>query len=720
MEAESLPNHLKLLGRSRLPDQGGFLLLPSRMDIVELAAFMGLLRGREVVLLIEEEGVFSAAMQQHLEREDVRAMAFSTARLDAQGLRATLQREVREGRVVIFIPGLGHAPAASSVCFSSELGLALAACELPMVPLMVQRNAEVALGLGPVQGAVMVLGELLKRPSWPQVQESLLALGREAFEQHPILEQSLGWLILQGLKRHGAQRIIDGKEQNELRFDALLGVAAALAVQLRRETRKKRVAVVLPPGIAGFIANMAVVLAGKVPVNLNFTASLAGIEHAIEAADVDRFITADAFVRKAQHFPWPPSRQQILLERLIPSLKNKATMWGLAARLLPTPLLAMLLGVRRSGGRGEATLLFTSGSSGTPKGVVMSHRNLVANVIQFGSRLALGQQDSVLACLPLFHSFGCTVTLWYPAICGIGVVTYPSPMEARKLAELIEKHHVSLMISTPTFLRGYLRGVNREALTSVKFCVTGAEKLPASVAEAFTSKFGRQVLEGYGLTETSPVSNLNLPTTTPAATEVRDLPHLPCQRAGSVGLPVPGIALRICHPQTRKPQPLDESGVICFKGPNVFEGYLDDQKRTAAVKDEEDWFWTGDVGRLDADGFLHIEGRLSRFSKIAGEMVPHEAVEDALLRALDLQGESVRRLAVVGIPDVDKGEALVLLMACPERQQDMLQLRYELLERGVPALWIPKRMIRVPDIPVLSSGKLDAQACEKLALTHLH
>lgn len=716
MSAESLPNHLKLLGRNRLPTQGGMLLLPCRMDITELSAVMGLLSSREVVLLIEQEGVFSAAMREHLEREEVKAMAFSLAQFDAEGLRATLAREVREGRVVIFIPSLALAPAAAP-SVGGDLLKALVSTGVPLLPIWVQRQADLALGLFSGQGGWIVLGELLQRPTLPQVQESLLQLGREAFECHPALGMSLGWLIVQGLKRFGSQRIIDGKEQSELTYDRVLAVAIALSRQLRQETRKKRVAVVLPPGISGFIANLAVVLAGKVPVNLNFTASLSAIEYAIEAADVDRFITADAFVRKLQQFPWPPSRRQILLERVIPRLKARATAWGLIARLLPASLLALMLGLRRQGGQQEATLLFTSGSSGTPKGVVMSHRNLVANVIQFGSRLALGPQDSVMACLPLFHSFGCTVTLWYPAICGIGVVTFPSPMESRKLAELIEKHLVTLMISTPTFLRGFLRGVNREALASVKFCVTGAEKLPASVAEAFTARFGKPVLEGYGLTETSPVSNLNLPLPTASATAQRELPLLPCQRAGSVGLMVPGLALRICNPTTRKPQSLDQSGVICFQGANVFERYLNDDKRTAAVKDEQGWFWTGDVGRLDADGFLFIEGRLSRFSKIAGEMVPHEAVEDALLRALQLQGESIRKLAVVGIPDAERGEALVLLMACPERQQDMLQLRYELLERGVPALWIPKRMLRVPEIPILSSGKLDAQACEKLAAT---
>jgi len=486
---------------------------------------------------------------------------------------------------------------------------------------------------------------------------------------------------------------------------------------IQSETKKQRVGIVLPPGIGGLIANIAVLLAGKVPVNLNFTAARSAIEHAIKAGDMDRFITADIFVRKVQGFPWPPSKQLILVERVLPKLKVKIGLWLVLSKVLPATLLALMLGVSKKGGHKEAVLLFTSGSSGHPKGVVLSHRNMVANVIQFGSRLGMKPGDSILGSLPLFHSFGCTVTLWYPIIAGVDLITYPSPLEIKKLAELIEKHRISVMISTPTFLRGYLRGVNKETLTSIKLCVTGAEKLPVTVSDAFEAKFGKRVYEGYGLTETSPVSNVNLPNPLPLGDEAAGYVWLPSHRQGSVGQMVPGLAVRITHPENFQPQSIHSSGMIWFKGANIFEGYLNDAKRTSEVKDQAGWFRTGDIGRMDMDGFLYIEGRLSRFSKIAGEMVPHETVEDSLVKAMGLENESSRKIAIVGVPDPDKGEALILLTAIPggPEHQEILDLRYRLLEKGIPPLWIPKKMVRVADIPILSSGKLDVQSCEKIA-----
>jgi acyl-[acyl-carrier-protein]-phospholipid O-acyltransferase/long-chain-fatty-acid--[acyl-carrier-protein] ligase len=309
------------------------------------------------------------------------------------------------------------------------------------------------------------------------------------------------------------------------------------------------------------------------------------------------------------------------------------------------------------------------------------------------------------------------VTLWYPIIGGVNLVTYPSPVETKKLAELIEKHRISLMIATPTFLRGYLRGVNKEALTSIKLCVTGAEKLPTTVSDAFETKFGKRVYEGYGLTETSPVSNVNLPNPKPLGEESAGYVWIPSHRQGSVGQMVPGLSVRITHPETFEPQPIHSSGMIWFKGANIFEGYLHDEKRTSEVKNKDGWFRTGDIGRVDMDGFLYIEGRLSRFSKIAGEMVPHETVEEALVKAMGLENEASRKIAIVGVPDPDKGEALILLTAIPggPEQQEILDLRYRLLEKGMPPLWIPKKMVRVADIPILSSGKLDVQSCEKIA-----
>jgi acyl-[acyl-carrier-protein]-phospholipid O-acyltransferase/long-chain-fatty-acid--[acyl-carrier-protein] ligase len=298
----------------------------------------------------------------------------------------------------------------------------------------------------------------------------------------------------------------------------------------------------------------------------------------------------------------------------------------------------------------------------------------------------------------------------------LNVVFYPSPLETKKLAELVQQHKITVLLATPTFLRGYLRGVNREQLASLKIVVTGAEKLPKALSESFETRFGKRVLEGYGLTETSPVSNVNLPD--PEIAEEDSLLHVtPGFRLGSVGQLLPGMAIRMTNADTNEPQSITQPGIIWFKGANVFTGYLNDPKRSGEVLDSEGWFRTGDVGRVDQDGFLYIEGRLSRFSKIAGEMVPHETVEEAMVRALGLENESTRRVVVVGVPDIDRGEALVLLTTLPgaHESQEIVSLRHRLLERGVPPLWIPKKMIRVTDIPLLASGKLDVKGCEKIA-----
>ncbi|MBV6499689.1 MAG: Bifunctional protein Aas [Prosthecobacter sp.] len=718
----SLKN-LKLIGQENLPSGQGFLILPSQLSYDDVLRLEVVLEGRDLTYLVEEGAALHPLLKSHLEKETVRALAIVPDATDDTGLRNAVGGEVSAGRIVIYLPAQAAVINSPMTTVPGTKLEFLLKAGVPVLPLYMQRSMEVALDVeapyDPSAG-VMVFGRILKpaAATLAAYQESLLLLAEQAFSAHPALGMNLAYALLLGLKKHGSRnKVIDGKDGHEMRYDKVLAIAVALAAHLRKETRKQRVGIVLPPGIGGLIANVAVLLAGKIPVNINFTAGRPAIEYAIKAADIDRFLTADIFVRKAQQFPWPPSRQLILIERLLPRMKPAIATWLVLSKILPALLLALILGVPRRGGSGEALLLFTSGSSGNPKGVVLSHRNLIANVIQFGSRLGLTRSDSILGSLPLFHSFGCTVTLWYPVIAGVDLVTYPSPLETKKLGELIEKHRISLMIATPTFLRGYLRGVNREALASIKLCVTGAEKLPATVAEAFEVKFGKRVFEGYGLTETSPVSNVNLPNPLPLGEESAGYVWLPSHRQGSVGQMVPGLAIRITHPETYSPQSIHSSGMIWFKGANIFEGYLGDEQRTKEVKDSQGWFRTGDIGRVDMDGFLYIEGRLSRFSKIGGEMVPHETVEDALVKTLGLENETARRIAIVGVPDPDKGEALVLLTAMPggPEHQEILDLRYRLLERGMPPLWIPKKMIRVSEIPILSSGKLDVQACEKVA-----
>jgi len=713
--------HLTVIHQENIAHRGGCLLLPSQLDASDLAYLLALLADRQPLCLLQTDAPPAQDVLDLVAAQGLETLTFSTEPSSASTLSATLTPPIQAGQCVIHLPACTATLNATVTTVPSATLEVLLSARVPTQPLYVHhpRDTQLSIAAAPPAGtALFAFGPLLPAEalSLPAYLESLFLLATTCFSQSPTLDISLPYALIKGFKKHGAKtEILDGKDERSLPFGKVFAAAIALSQVIKKETQKARVCIVLPPGIGGLIANVAVLLAGKIPVNLNFTASHASILSAMKQSEADRYLSADIFVRKMQAFPWPPSRQLILIERLLPTLKPQITKWFLLSKILPASLLASLLGVAKKGGDREAILLFTSGSSGDPKGVVLTHRNVIANVTQFGSRLNLRSHDAVLGCLPLFHSFGCTVTLWYPIIEGIRLVTYPSPLETKRLAELIEKYRVSLLVATPTFLRGYLRGVNREQLGSLSLVVTGAEKLPASVAEAFEAKFGKKVLEGYGLTETSPVTNVNLPHPEPLPTS--NQPGLPAHRPGSVGQLMPGLAIRLTHPETTAPQPLDQPGMIWFKGPNIFPGYLNDPARSAEVLTDDGWFRTGDIGRMDADGFLYIEGRLSRFSKIAGEMIPHESVEETLNRALNLEHEDTRRIAVVGIPDADRGEALILLSTLTggSEQQEIIDLRYRLLELGVPALWIPKVLKRVPEIPVLASGKLDVQTCVQLA-----
>jgi acyl-[acyl-carrier-protein]-phospholipid O-acyltransferase/long-chain-fatty-acid--[acyl-carrier-protein] ligase len=259
------------------------------------------------------------------------------------------------------------------------------------------------------------------------------------------------------------------------------------------------------------------------------------------------------------------------------------------------------------------------------------------------------------------------------------------------------------MLATPTFQRAYLRKAGPEQLSSLRLLVAGAEKLPLDLAKAVEARFGKHVYEGYGLTETSPVVSVNLPEP-PGQTQ-------PTNRPGSTGKMLNGIAAEIRHPETDEKISLHETGMLWLRGPNIFEGYLNAPEVNADVL-QDGWFKTGDIGRFDEDGFLYIEGRLSRFSKIGGEMVPHETIEQKILAALQIDEQGERIIAVMGVPDPVKGEALVLLSTF---DIDLQQLRAALARSGVPNLWIPRTVRRVDLIPAVASGKLDLVGCKKMA-----
>lgn len=537
----------------------------------------------------------------------------------------------------------------------------------------------------------------------PDAQQRCWDNGLEAFAGRFPLHEHVGYAALKGLRKRGGRELLVDVTRGRLGLSGylLLALGLVLAKRLRKEVRQKRVGIVLPPGAGAALANLACFLCGKTPVNINFTLDAATIADCMRRSGVETVITAKAFRERLPNFPWPPRCIDIMdtMKRLP---KWKVAVWALLGRIVPSPWLAGLAGVPREGGTREAALLFTSGSTNAPKGVVLTHRNLLGNICQISLYNVLHEGDTLMATLPVFHSFGFTVGLCFPLVRGLRMVTLPSPLETGHIAEAIERERVTVHLATPTLLRPYLRKVKPEKLASLRAVVAGAEKTPAGFHERWEQCFGSRYLEGYGLTETTPVVACNIPDTQGT-------------RVGSVGKLFQGMAACIRNPDTLVAQSLGQVGLLGLRGVNVFEGYLDDEEATRACF-HEGWFMTGDLARMDADGFLYIEGRLSRFSKIAGEMVPHALVEQKLLQALgkDESSSEGPELAVTARADAVKGEALVVVST---QDLDVVELRMKVQRAGIelPNLWMPREVRRVERIPLLGSGKLDLRALRKLA-----
>ena len=518
-------------------------------------------------------------------------------------------------------------------------------------------------------------------------------------------DEHLGYRLLKSLRRSGGRtQLIDRTEERKVMSkQILLGAATALARRWRGRLRGKRVGVVLPPGAGATITNLALVLLDRIPVNLNFTAGEEALRRSMKTAEIDTVITAAAMRQKVKDFPWP--EKVIDVRRELRELgKLRVLCWAVFARFSPLNIVAMMLGTPRIGGRKEAGLLFTSGSSGWPKGVPLSHANILGQTSQINETGLLSKdRHLVLSNLPVFHSFGFTVTMWYLLLEGIPYVTVPTPLEIKKNAEAIDEEQVTVVFSTPTFLRPWLRKVDKGQIDTLEFIITGAEKLPGTFRETFEKTFDTPLLEGYGLTETSPVVSVNLP-------ERLVKEDRPTQKKGSVGRPLPGVHVKTVHPDSHDDLPAGEQGILCLRGVNIFEGYL------AMPEENKDrfqgpWLVTGDIGRVDEEGFLFIEGRVSRFSKIGGEMVSHASVEDSIREALGWEGEEDPEIMILAEEVENKGESLVLLSTKEIKTED---LRQRLREHKLPNLYVPKRVQVVEEIPKLVSGKYDLRKCRDL------
>ena len=527
------------------------------------------------------------------------------------------------------------------------------------------------------------------------------------------LEGHLGREVAEGLaKKGGAIALVDRTSaRREFTGATLLTLGWAFAGELKRRTTSKRVAIVLPPGVAAAVANLGCVFAGKVPVNLNFSLGREQALSCLQRAEVDLVVTAGAFrsklSEKSPEFPWGDHVLDVADFLAAHSRADLAFRLGLI-RCLPTSWALGCMGLPKHGGDDEAALLFTSGSSGQPKGVRLSHRNILANLRQIDDADILPDDAVLLSSLPVFHSFGFTIGLWYSLSRSPRLVTLPSPLDSAAAVKAIKEEKVTVVVGTPTFLRPYLRRGTAADFATLEWAVVGAEKCPADLVDAFATQLETPILEGYGITETSPVLAVNVPdrfdAEGPGGVWLGNV-------RGSVGRPVIGVAVRFLDTETGEVLPSGQVGLLEIKGANIFMGYLD-AEQTAKAMTPDGWYRTGDLGRMDDDGFLHLAGRLSRFSKIGGEMVPHGTVEDALRKVMGLTDSGEVKVAVASTADPAKGEQLVVLHV---DDIDAEAIRTALAAEGLANLWIPKVFKKVPAIPILGTGKLDLNKLRELA-----
>lgn len=487
-------------------------------------------------------------------------------------------------------------------------------------------------------------------------------------------------------------------------FKTLVGTIA-LARKLRAHlSDAEMVGVLMPSTVGGALANTALQTMGRIPVNLNYTASSEIIEDCARRCGITHTLTARAFLERV---PVAPPGVPVYLDDIRKTVSAKDQVVAmLMALFVPRTLLTRLLGAAPKTENDVATVIFSSGSEGVPKGIVLTHRNIMTVIEGMREMVPHDKHSGIVAFLPFFHSFGYAVTLWTPLMEGLHSIFHPNPLEPKPIAQLVQKYRGNIMVATPTFLQGFVRRVEPEMLQTLNCVVAGAEKLPDRLMNSFRERFGVEPMEGYGATECSPVIAVGLPDEESPGFYVEH------NRRGTVGHAFPFQLLKVVDPDTGEELPTGEAGLLLVKGPNVMQGYLNDEERTRAVM-REGWYVTGDIVTLDEDGFITITDRLARFSKVGGEMVPHTRVEEVLHNLLGLTEQS---LIVMGVPDEARGERLVVLHTLENDQVETLKER--LVDCELPNLWRPRgnSFYRIDAIPLLGTGKMDIRQAKQIAL----
>ncbi len=708
---------LDIAGRERVPAKGGALLVPNHVSMADAALLIASL-DRPVRFLMFKGSYDHPLVKPFAKMLRVIPIASDQGPRDLiHSLREATQA-LQNGELVCIFPEGQMTRIGQMLPFRRGMERVIKGVDAPIIPVH----------LDGVWGSIFsfaggkFLWKFPRRVPYPvrvtfgeplpptatstQARQAVQDLGAEAFARRKKRMRTLPRSFVHTARRHPWRFAMADGQTPRLNFFTVLARTLFLARRLRTHWRgQEMVGILLPPSIPGALVNLAALLMGKVPVNLNYTASNETLAACATQCNLKTIVSARAFLERV-HIQ--PPVETIFLEDLARKPKRTERVASvLAALLLPARALTRFVGGERVPGLDDlATIIFSSGSTGEPKGVMLTHYNVASNVEQLDQVFLLRPDDRIMGILPFFHSFGFTATLCLPAAVGVGVVFHPNPLDSRVIGALVNKYAVTMLLATPTFLNAYLRRCTPEEFGSLRFVMAGAEKLPERIAVAFEDHFGIRPLEGYGCTECSPVVTVN--TIDFRAASFRQVGA----KRGSIGHPLPGITVKIIDSETHEPLGVDTPGLLLVRGPNVMQGYLNRPEKTAEVL-RDGWYNTGDIATVDEDGFLRVTDRLSRFSKIGGEMVPHIKVEEKLQ---ELAGASEQMFVVTAVPDEKKGERLIVLHTLSDEQLE--ECLAGLAKSDLPALWRPRhdQFVRIEKLPYLGTGKLDLRKARELAL----
>ncbi|MBX3745989.1 MAG: AMP-binding protein [Verrucomicrobiae bacterium] len=691
-------------GLQHLPSEGGALLVSNHVSASDALIIAGALRRRVLVVLREDDPALRVAGAGSSRCEAIVLPRAASPR-ELQDRFRQVAEALRGGQWVCVF-GEGQVSRTGQMLpFGTDSEEIMKGVEAPIVPV----GLVIAPGRGwsrwresvwvhfgnPVSSATTAV----------EIRNAVQEAVSEAWRRRAQVCEPLHRAFRRTARRHPFRFAMGDARVPSLGFLAALAGAIHLARKLRSHwAAEEKVGILLPPSVTGALVNFAALLAGKVVVNLNYTSSSQTIASCLSQCGIRTLITSRLFLEKAKVNPPCPV---LALEDAVGKPRWGERLVALAmGGLLPASWLERALG-RTQHARPDdlATIIFSSGSTADPKGIPLTHANVAANIAQLAQVYRLNSRDRMLGVLPFFHSFGYTATLCLPATLGLGVAYHPTPLDAAAVGRLVRDYGLTFLLGTPTFLQLYLNGCRPDDFGSLRVVMVGAEKLPDRLATAFEDKFGIRPFEGYGCTECAPAVAVN--THDFRTTGVLQVGA----KRGSIGHPLPGIAVRIVDPVTEQPVPAGQPGLLLVRGPNVMQGYLGRSDLTARAF-RQGWYVTGDIATMDDDGFLRITDRLSRFSKIGGEMVPHLRVEECLH---ELAAVTQLTFVVTSVPDERKGERLVVLHTLPD-----VPLRAcldQLAKADLPNLWKPKpdAFFRVESFPQLGSGKLDLRRIKELA-----